>query len=153
MRAARRSEMKFSATSLLQTPAVVSELKRAWLDSKPDASGGHEKGGFIVADDEDRLSVIRWATGTQSEITLPPHRNCFAEGKAIVASFHTHPNTGAQFEQEPSLTDVRAVRDDPDLKGEFYFGEFVISQQNIYLIEPSGAFSAIAETSEVFQGA
>lgn len=35
--------------------------------------------------------------------------------------------------QEPSDTDKRAVRDDPDLKGEFYEGELVISQKKVYL--------------------
>jgi hypothetical protein len=69
----------------------------------------------------------------------------------MVASFHTHPNTGADFQQEPSLTDIRAIRDDPDLKGEFYLGEFVISQDNIYLIEPSGQALVIGKTEEIFE--
>ena len=73
-------------------------------------------------------------------------------GKTIVASFHTHPNTGPDFQQEPSLNDVRAVRDDPDLKGEFYLGEFVVSRENVYLIDPSGQVSAIGKTDEMFQG-
>ncbi len=73
------------------------------------------------------------------------------DGKDIIASFHTHPNTGADFQQEPSLTDVRAVRDDFDLKGEFYLGEFIVSKENIYLIEPSGLFGAIMRTEEIFE--
>jgi hypothetical protein len=40
--------------------------------------------------------------------------------------------------QEPSETDKRAVRDDPDLKGNDYVGEFVISQAVIYLVSPAG---------------
>ena len=87
----------------------------------------------------------------KNEIILPPHKNCFVEGKDIVASFHTHPNTGEDFQQEPSLTDLRAVRDDFDLKGEFYLGEFVISEQNIYLIEPSGEFHIFGQTREIFE--
>lgn len=120
-------------------------MKQAWFDSEPNVSGGHEEGGFIVADDFGILSVIRWEKGTQNEIILPPHGNCFANGKDIVASFHTHPNTGEDFQQEPSLTDIRAVRDDFDLKGEFYLGEFVISQENVYLIEPSGFVGVIGK--------
>ncbi|MDQ3062915.1 MAG: hypothetical protein M3R14_08660 [Acidobacteriota bacterium] len=49
------------------------------------------------------------------------------------------------------LTDIRAVRDDFDLKGEFYLGEFVVSQENVYLIEPSGLFSVIVKTEEIFE--
>jgi hypothetical protein len=48
------------------------------------------------------------------------------------------------------LTDVRAVRDDPDLKGEFYLGEFVVSQENVYLIEPSGQIGLIGKTNKIF---
>ncbi len=144
--------MKFSTTGFSQNSAVVAELKQAWQDSEPDVSGGHEEGEFIVVDDFGFLSVARWEKGSQNEIILPPHRNCFIEGKAIVASFHTHPNTGADFQQEPSLTDVRAVRDDPDLKGEFYLGESVVSQEDVYLIEPSGQVGVIGKTTEIFEG-
>jgi len=112
----------------------LSELIRAWIDSGPDVSGGHEEGGFIVADDDGKLTVVRWEKGSQNEIILPPHKNCFVEGKDIIASFHTHPNTGKDFQQEPSLTDIRAVSDDYDLKGEFYLGEIVISKENIYFV-------------------
>ncbi len=56
----------------------------------------------------------------------------------IVASFHTHPNTGRDVLQEPSETDKRAVRDDPDLKNIDYIGEFVLSEEKIYLITPAG---------------
>jgi len=143
--------MKFSTAEILQNSEIVAELKQAWLDSEPNVSGGHEEGGFIVTDDFGNLSVVRWEKGTQNEIVLPPHRNCFVNGKDVVASFHTHPNTGADFQQEPSLTDVRAVRDDFDLKGEFYLGEFVVSQENVYLIEPLGLFSVISNTEEIFE--
>jgi len=141
--------MKFSKPEILRNSEIIAELKRAWLDSEPNVSGGHEEGGFVVADDFGVLSVERWEKGMQNEIVLPPHRNCFVNGKAIVVSFHTHPNTGADFQQEPSLTDIRAVRDDFDLKGEFYLGEFVISRENIYLIEPAGVFSIIGKTSKI----
>ena len=94
---------------------------------------------------------MRWQKGTQNEIILPSHPNCSVEGRAIIASFHTHPNTGADFQQEPSLTDVRAIRDDPDLKGESYLGEFVISQENVYLIEPSGQVVTVEKTDEIFE--
>lgn len=143
--------MTMEFIGILENQIILSELKRAWLDSAPNVSGGHEEGGFIVADDFRNLSVVRWKKGTQNEIILPPHKNCFVDGKDIIASFHTHPNTGEDFQQEPSLTDIRAVRDDFDLKGELYFGEFVISQENVYLIESLGQVSIIGNTSEIFE--
>ncbi len=136
---------------ILENLTILSELKRAWFDSEPNISGGHEEGGFIVVDDFGFLSVIRWEKGSNNEIILPRHKNCFFDGKDIVATFHTHPNTGDDFQQEPSLTDIRAVRDDFDLKGEFYLGEFVISEENVYLIEPSGQVSVIGQTKDIFK--
>src|SRR2546423_4481646 len=143
--------MKLSAFEILQNSKVVAKLKQAWLDSEPNVSGGHEEGGFIVIDDLGFLSVVRWEKGTQNEIILPVHQNCSVGGRAIVASFHSHPNTGANFQQEPSLTDVRAIRDDAELNGEFYLGELVISQDNLYLIEPSGQIVVIGKTDEIFE--
>lgn len=55
-----------------------------------------------------------------------------------MATFHTHPNPGTNYLEEPSKTDRRAVRRDSDLKGELYVGEFVISHSRIYLILPNG---------------
>jgi len=143
--------MNFSITDILQNRAILTELETAWFDSEPNISGGHEEGGFIASDDSGVLSVIRWEKGTNNEIILPPHKNCFINGKEIIASFHPHPNTGENFQQEPSLTDLRAVRDDFDLKGEFYLGELVISQENIYLIDLSGLFSTVGKTAEIFK--
>ena len=68
----------------------------------------------------------------------------------IVATFHTHPNTGSDYLQAPSETDKRAVRDDPDLKGTFYQGELVISHETIYLIAPNGQVSEVGNTQEMF---
>jgi hypothetical protein len=140
-----------TVAEIVENQTILSELKQAWFDSEPNVSGGHEEGGFIVSDDFGVLGVIRWEKGTNNEIVLPPHKNCFVNGKDIVASFHTHPNTGKDFQQEPSLTDIRAVRDDFDLKGEFYLGEFVVSEENIYLIEPLGQTSIIGKTDAYFK--
>ncbi len=42
--------------------------------------------------------------------------------------------------------DKRGVRDDPNLRGDFYVGEFVISQATIYLINPYGQVREIGDT-------
>ena len=97
------------------------------------------------------MSVDRWPKGAQDTIILPSHPNCKIGGEDIVASFHTHPNTGKDYLQEPSETDRRAVRDDPVLKGALYEGEFVISQEKIYLIAPNGQVSAIENTREILR--
>ena len=65
-----------------------------------------------------------------------------------MATFHTHPNTGSDFLQDPSVTDIRAVRDDSQLKGPFYAGEFVISRDTIYLIEPTGHATELGATRD-----
>jgi hypothetical protein len=63
-----------------------------------------------------------------------------------VATFHTHPNTGSDYQQEPSLTDIRAVRDDPELGGPEYEGEYVVSEARRYLILRDGTVQDLGET-------
>ncbi len=133
--------------TLLSDPTVRAALQEAWRDSQPGVSGGHEEGGFVVRDPSGSSSVIRWPRGAANSIVLPPHRDCRIGGKDIVATFHTHPNTGPDYVQEPADTDIRAVRDDCELKGASYLGEFVISQARIYLISPDGRVREVAETS------
>jgi len=135
--------------TILTNSVVLAELKRAWQESQPGVSGGHEEGGFILQDAAGNISVDRWPKGAQDTIILPPRPNCRIGGKDIVGSLHTHPNTGSDYLQEPSETDKRAVRDDPDLKGELYVGEFVISTDKIYLITPNGQVSEIGSRQAI----
>ncbi len=141
--------MPEQSPTVLIDPSVRAAINQAWQDSLPGLSGGHEEGGFVLRDPEGNLSVIRWPRGAQNAIALPPHPNCRVVGNDIVATFHTHPNTGGDFLQEPSETDRRAVQDDPDLKGPKYEGEFVISQQTLYLIAPNGLVNEVGSTSEI----
>jgi Domain of unknown function (DUF4329) len=136
---------------ILNNPVVCVELTQAWQDSEPGISGGHEKGGFILQDSAGFFSVVRWTTGGVNSILVPSHIGCKIEEKPIVASFHTHPNAGGNYLQEPSETDKRAVRDDPNLKGESYVGEFVISQSKIYLIDPTGQVNEIGDTATLLR--
>lgn len=135
--------------TILTDSVVLSELRRAWQDFRPGVSGGHEEGGFILRDAAGILSVARWPKGAQDTIILPSRPNCKIGGKDIVASFHTHPNTGSDYLQEPSETDKRAVRDDPDLKGAFYVGEFVIATDKVYHIIPNGQVSEIGNRRDM----
>lgn len=108
--------MKFSPKpfDVLSEPVVRAALSGAWTESQPGLTGGHEEGGFVVLGDDDKLSVRRWPMGEGSRIKVPLHPACTVAGLAIVATFHTHPNTGPDFMQEPGETDRRGVRDDAD---------------------------------------
>jgi hypothetical protein len=142
--------MPLTAKAVLSNKDVRHALVQAWIDSNPGVTGGHEEGGFVVRDEDGGLNVRRWQRGLHDTIQVLPHRNCAFDGLEIIASFHTHPNTGNDYLQEPSETDKRAVRDDPDLKGENYVGEFVISQAVIYLVSPAGQVREIDETEAMF---
>ncbi|MBU4225464.1 MAG: Mov34/MPN/PAD-1 family protein [Chloroflexi bacterium] len=142
--------MPLTPRAILFNPIVQTDLQQAWADSNPGATGGHEEGGFVIKDQDGNLSVIRWPQGLQDVIGVPPHANCRVDELEIVATFHTHPNTGSDYLQEPSETDKRAVRDDPDLKASEYAGEFVISQAIIYLVTPAGQVREMDDTQAVF---
>jgi len=135
--------------AILTEPAVRDALKQAWQDSQPGSTGGHEEGGFILRNEAGKISVMRWPRGERDFIVMPPHLNCRIGDNEIIGTFHTHPNTGPDYLQEPGEADRRAVRDDPDLKSVGYVGELVISQQAIYLIAPNGELSEVAATIEV----
>ncbi len=141
--------MANDAASLLVDTAVREALSKAWHDSNPGLVGGHEEGGFILRDHSGNYDVSRWPVGGENQIELPPHPWCRIGTKHIVASFHTHPNTGPNYLQEPSETDKLSIRNDPDLKGHQYMGELVISDEQIYLIAPDGSVHVIARTSDI----
>jgi hypothetical protein len=141
--------MAESAENLLTDRAIQNELRPAWQESNPGIAGGREEGGFNVRNPADQLIVVRWQGGSQFSILVPPHNECRIDGMRIVASFHTHPNTGPDALQEPSDTDRRAVRDDPELKGRDYIGEFVISRETVYLITPGGQVSEMGDRNTI----
>jgi hypothetical protein len=109
--------------------------------------GIHEEGGFLLRNADGMLSVERWPRGTQNEISVPPHPGGKCGDLLIAATFHTHPNPGDDFQQEPSLADIRAVRYDPDLGHPEYEGEFVIASERIYLIRRSGDVEIVGDTT------
>ncbi|HZL90993.1 MAG TPA: hypothetical protein VFB96_21690 [Pirellulaceae bacterium] len=140
--------MSESMRHLLQSILIRAELRRAWSDSQPGISGGHEEGGFVL-DQDGNHQIVRWTLGEQATIRVPKHVGCKYDGLPIVATFHTHPNTGPDFLQEPSPGDIRAVRDDPELKGESYLGEIVISSEKLYWITVNGEVHELGSFSEL----
>ena len=95
------------------------------------------------------LKLLRWPRGAGDLIDVPDHPFCEFAGSEIVATFHTHPNTGPEYIQEPSETDKRGVRNDLDLKGARYVGELVISERLIYLVQPAGTVVTVGSTNEI----
>jgi hypothetical protein len=89
-------------TVILSNPAVRVALEDAWVASAPGSSGGHEEGGFVIRDVNGNLDVVRWPAGERDSMRVPPHPNCQTGDSRIVATFHTHPNTGDDYLQEPS---------------------------------------------------
>jgi len=130
--------MKITSNELLQNDVIRAGLRSAWDDSSPGVTGGHEEGGFVLLRPNGEILIERWPIGKQNRITVPPHPDCRIGKYEILASFHKHPNTSSTFLQEPSVTDRRAVRDDPNLKGRLYVGEFVIAADVLYLIQTDG---------------
>ena len=137
----------------LEVHSTFGALTTGMLDGAAGPSGGHEEGGFIVQNPAGALQVIRWPKGAAYTIDVPPHRGCVVEGLEIIASFHTHPNTGSDYLLEPGETDRRAVRDEPDLKAPHYVGELVISAALLYCVAPSGSVDELGETESILAGA
>ncbi len=131
--------------SVLSDKGIADELRRAWQESQPGTAGAHEEGGFILRHGDGSFSVARWPHGEQDRIEVPDHSGGRYAGAIIGATFHTHPNPGPEYQQEPSLTDIRAVLADPDLKHAEYEGEYVIAHETVYRICPDGTVEAVGE--------
>ena len=132
--------------SVLDDDAIRGLFLQTWQESQPGTAAAHEEGGFVLQNADGSLSVERWPRGAQNQILVPPHPGGKRGDRSIVATFHTHPNPGADFQQEPSLTDIRAVRDDPDLSHPAYEGEYVVASELIYRIRKNGQVEAVGET-------
>jgi hypothetical protein len=137
--------------SVLADDTIAGQFLQAWRDSQPGTATAHEEGGFVLRNTDGSLSVERWPRGAQNEISVPPHPGAKRSNLSIVATFHTHPNTGPEFQQDPSLTDIRAVRDDPDLSHHDYEGEYVIASEWIYRIHKNGKVEFVGQTKVVLK--
>jgi hypothetical protein len=139
-----------AARALLSDRTVRAELTRAWFESNPGPVGGHEEGGFICKDLQGNLSVDRWPSGSADMLDVPPHARCRRNNEPIVATFHTHPHTGADYDPLPSDTDLNVIREDTELKGSSYIGEYVIADTDVYLIAPDGRYSVLGTRQALF---
>jgi hypothetical protein len=132
--------------SVLGDENVRGPILQAWQESEPGEDAAHEEGGFVLRNADGSLCVERWPRGAKNEIFVPIHPDGKRGELPIVATFHTHPNPGTEFQQEPSLTDIRAVRDDTNLSHPDYEGEYVIASESIYRIHKSGKVDLVGQT-------
>lgn len=132
--------------SILDDGSVREALRQAWEDSEPDTPNAHEEGGFVLLTPNGKFAVERWPRGAQQSICPPPFTRGKRNGLVILATLHTHPNSGPEYRQGPSRKDVKAVRDDPDLGHAEYEGEYVISLRLVYRIRHDGDVETVGET-------
>lgn len=138
-----------TSLSVLDDAAIRGLFLRAWHESQPGTAAAHEEGGFVFRNADGSLGLERWPVGSQNQILVPPHADGRSGDRLIVATFHTHPNPGSDYQQEPSLTDIRGVRDDPDLSNPDYEGEYVISTDRIFVIRKTGRVELVGETNAI----
>lgn len=134
---------------ILNDSRIREYLRQSWDNSEVGTDNAHEEGGFVLRAEDGALAVERWPRGLRNEMEVPEHPGGRRNGLLIIASFHTHPNPGPEYQQEPSLTDIRAVRSDPDLRHPEFEGEYVISSEIVYRILPSGIVEELGPTLEL----
>jgi hypothetical protein len=137
--------------SVLDHDYVRAQLRAAWHGSQPGTSDAHEEGGFVLRNGDGSLIVEWWPRGSQNQILVPHYAAGQRNGLNIAATFHTHPNPGPDYQQEPSLTDIRAVRDDPELHGPEYEGEYVISSAIVFRVLANGEVEEVGKTIELLK--
>jgi hypothetical protein len=137
--------------SILDEREVILAMRMAWEEFHPGTTQAQEQGGFVRRSRSGEFFVERWPKGHQDQIEVPPHPNGIRGEAIIVASFHTHPNPPPHYQQEPSLTDIRAVRNDPDLRHSEYEGEYVVAHKRIFQIQPDGTVKIVGDTDTLLE--
>lgn len=70
------------------------------------------------------------------------------QNQRIVGSFHTHPNIGPEWQQEPSEQDVLVSIEYPETMGPHHF---VVARDTVYHIDNQGCVSEVGATSQILQ--
>lgn len=140
---------KPSATEILLARDVIAGMRRAFTESDVAGANPVEHGGFIVRHpDTGQLAVERLPEGRRDSVSYPLCPNGLYNGKEIVGTFHTHPNTGSDWIQGPSPQDIRLSREYPETIGPH---QFVISAQTVYHIDSEGVVSEMGRTDDVLR--
>lgn len=138
-----------SFSELLDHSSVIVGLRQAFVES--DVGGLHptEQGGFLVRDAPTGfITVIRLPSSARDSLSYPHCPNGQYQGQDIVGSFHTHPNTGKEWRQEPSPQDIRLSKEYPETTGTH---QIVISRDQVYRIDNDGLVTVVGRTAEVLK--
>ena len=136
-----------TASELLGNAGVIDQLRRAFEESGVGTDRPIEQGGFIVRDPvSGAVEVIRLPARERDSLAYPICADGSHRGKQIVGSFHTHPNIGTDWRQEPSAQDIRLSQDYPDTMGPH---QFVIAREKIYHIDNDGVVSVMGITHQL----
>ncbi len=140
---------RLSVTELLALPTVLAGFRQAYDDSDVGGSQPIEQGGFLLCDPHSgEVIVKRLPSSERDSLSYPLCSDGKYQGQEIVGSFHTHPNTGKEWQQEPSPQDVRLSKEFPETMGPH---QFVISRDTIYHVDNNGVVSAVGHTADVLR--
>lgn len=140
---------KISVSELLAHPSVVVGMREAYVESDVGGSRPKEQGGFLVRDSQTAfITVRRLPSSAHDSLSYPLCPNGLYQGQEIVGSFHTHPNIGKEWRQEPSPQDIRLSKEYPETMGTH---QFVISRETIYHINNDGLVTVVGRTAEVLK--
>ena len=118
------SDLEIKNDPIVSHTKVRSGMEQSWIDSNPGTENAQEQGGWILGDMKtSEYEVSRWATGKQASLKVPP------KPKNAIAHFHTHPNTGPQWNPNPSPPDIRATQS-------LGIPGYVINERGIVRIDP-----------------
>jgi hypothetical protein len=138
-----------SGNALLADPSVNAALKEAATESNIGGKNPVEQGGVILRDPKTgELSTARYPSGEGASIMPFISKDGMHNGKEIIASFHTHPNVGDEWDPKPSPADVNFVKNYTKSVGNEHF---VISRDTIYRIGPDGKVTESGETSKLLK--
>ena len=138
-----------SAAQLLADPKVLAGMRQAFEESDVGGSVPREQGGFLVRDPPTgAFAVARLPASERDSLAYPLCADGVFQGQEIVGSFHTHPNTGQEWRQEPSPQDIRLSKEYPETMGP---QQFVISRETTYHIDNDGLVSVWGRTAELLK--
>jgi hypothetical protein len=136
-----------TARELLANAEVIDQLRRAYDESRVGTDDPAEQGGFLLIDPVHCIvEVAKLPSGAPDSLAFPICADGMYQGKTIVGSFHTHPNAGADWRQEPSPQDIRLSQDFPETMGPH---QFVIAKEKIYHIDREGMVTVIGDTEQL----
>ncbi|MDA0285518.1 MAG: Mov34/MPN/PAD-1 family protein [Planctomycetota bacterium] len=141
--------MENSAEQLFEDSAIRRALRDALLESRSGTKQPIEQGGFIVRDASTLRPVVRrLSAGLADSFQIPLCPDGQFRGEQILGSFHTHPNTGPEWQEEPSRQDIRLVTEYPETIGPWHF---VIGPVRTYCIGNDGTVKVLGVTDDVLQ--